>query len=60
MALEILVNAGSGNDLLPDDTKPLPGQFLPNLDAGYYPLKLKWGDIEITLWKNEFVNCVIM
>ena len=36
------------------------GQCLPNLDAGYYPLKLKWGDIEISLWKNEFVNCVIM
>ena len=35
------------------------GQLLPNLDAGYYPLKLNWGDIELLPWKNEFVNCVI-
>ena len=28
MALEILVNIGSGNDLLPDGTKPLPELML--------------------------------
>ena len=28
MALDILVNAGSGNGLLPDGTKPLPDPML--------------------------------
>ena len=30
MALEILVNIGSGNGLLPDGTKPLPEPMLTN------------------------------
>ena len=32
MATEIWVNIGSGNDLLTDDTKPLPGPMLTDHD----------------------------
>ena len=33
MALEILVNTGSSNGLLPDGTKPLPEQQSHNMTA---------------------------
>ena len=64
MALEILVNTGSGNGLLPDGTKPLPEPMLTHLQWGlvafiwgqfhkrylsHHSLKLAWKLLKIKL-----------
>ena len=41
MALEILVNTGSGHGLLPESTKPLPEPMLTYYQQG--PLVFIWG-----------------
>ena len=58
MALEILVNTGSGNALLPNGTNPLPEPVL-----NYHQLKVLWQEgltIPISISKIEknpiFVN----
>ena len=51
MTTEICVNIGSGNGLMPDGTKPLPGPTLTSLQ--WDPLAFTWG----TLWRNRFRYC---
>ena len=51
MALEILVNTGSGNGLLPDGTKPLPEPMLYIIIS-----KVLWHSFECNFTKFEDTN----
>ena len=54
MALEILVNTGSGNGLLLDDTKPLPEPMLAYQKYG--PVAFIWGHYRKKIWRNQSVK----
>ena len=41
MATQIWVNIGTGNGLLPDDTKPLPEPMLTNIQRSFVLSTLK-------------------
>ena len=51
MELEILVNTGSGNGLLPDGTKPLPEPMLTYHQLG--PVAFIWGYYHKKIWKYQ-------
>ena len=54
MALDFLINTGSGSGLLPDGTKPLPEPMLTCHQLG--PVAFMWGHWYKKIWKYKSVN----